>query len=355
VAVEAYKVSRGAVTAEVVGTGTLEARVKTAISSRIQGRIVEMKADQNERVRAGQLLALLDDSDLKWQVAMAKATLEAARATSDRVKADEAKAGAVLEQAKLDYNRTASLQASGVVAQADADKSRETLKVAEAEMKRAAAAIVEAGKQEAAVEHSLRYHEALLEDTRILSPFDGIIVSREREAGDVIVPGGAIFQLVSTEDIWVSAWVDESVMSGIAPGQPARIVFRAEPDKEYAGAVARIGQQVDRDTREFVVDVRVRELPQRWAVGQRAEVYVATGRRENVLTVPFRMVSWREGKPGVYLNKGGRARWQPVKLGMKGLSLAEVTAGLSEGDTLAAGKATGPQAGELDGKRVSPP
>jgi HlyD family secretion protein len=160
---------------------------------------------------------------------------------------------------------------------------------------------------------------------------------------------------VSTEDIWVSAWVDESAMSGITPGQPARIVFRSEPGKEYSGTVARIGQQVDRDTREFVVDVRVRDLPPKWAVGQRAEVYIATGQKENALTVPFRMVGWKEGKPGVYMNKGGRARWQFVKLGLKGLSLAEVTEGLSEGDALVAGKAVGPQAGELDGKRVSLP
>ena len=355
VAVEAYKVSRGTVTAEVVGTGTLEARVKTAVSSKIQGRIVELKADQNDRVKTGQLLATLDDSELKWQVEMAKATLESARATSERVKADETKSKAVWEQAKLDYDRTTSLQTSGVVAQADVDKSREGLKVAEADLKRAAAAIVEAAKQEAAVEHTLRYHQALLENTRIFSPFDGIIVSREREAGDIIVPGAAIFQLVSTEDIWASAWVDESAMAGIAPGQPARIVFRSEPGKEYPGTVARVGQQVDRDTREFVVDVRVRELPQKWAVGQRAEVYINTGCKENVLTVPFRMVAWKAGKPGVYLNKGGRARWQPVKLGMKGLSGAEVAEGLSEGDALVAGKAVGPQAGEIDGKRLSLP
>jgi len=104
-----------------------------------------------------------------------------------------------------------------------------------------------------------------------------------------------------------------------------------------------------------VVDVRVRELPQRWAVGQRAEVYINTGRKEDVLTVPFRMVAWKAGKPGVYLNKGGRARWQPVKLGMKGLSAAEVMEGLAEGDALVAGKAVGPQAGEIDGKRLSLP
>jgi HlyD family secretion protein len=353
VPVEVHKISRGTVTAEIVGTGTLEARIKTAVSSKIQGRLVELKADQNDRVKKGQLLAVLDDSELKWQVEMAKATLETAHATWGRVKADEDRAKAVSEQAKLDNDRTAGLQSSGIVAQADLDKSREQLKVAGADVKRAAMAIIETSKQEGAAEHALRYQEAMLENTRIFSPFDGFIVSREREAGDVIVPGSAIFQLVSTEDIWVSAWVEESAMPDITPGLPARIVFRSEPSKEYYGTVARMGQQVDRDTREFVVDVRLKELPQRWAIGQRAEVYIAKGHKENVLTVPFRMVAWKVGKPGAYLNKNGRARWQPIKLGLKGLGAAEVTEGLSEGDTLVFSRGTGPQPVELDGKRVS--
>jgi len=353
VPVEVHKISRGTVTAEVVGTGTLEARIKTAVSSKIQGRLVELKADQNDRVKKGRLLAILDDSELKWQVEIAKATLETAHATLERVKADEARAKAVSEQAKLDNDRTASLQSSGIVAQAELDKSREQLKVAGADVKRAATAVIEAQKQEGAAEHTLRYHEAMLENTRILSPFDGFIVSREREAGDVIVPGSAIFQLVSTEDIWVSAWVEESAMPDIAPGLPARIIFRSEPSKEYYGTVARMGQQVDRDTREFVVDVRLKELPQRWAVGQRAEVYIAKGQKENVLTVPFRMVAWKVGKPGVYLNNNGRARWQPIKLGLKGLGAAEVTEGVSEGDMLVFSRGAGPQPVELDGKRVN--
>jgi HlyD family secretion protein len=353
VPVEVHKISRSTVTAEIVGTGTLEARIKTAVSSKIQGRLVELRADQNDRVKKGQLLAILDDSELKWQVEMAKATLETAHATWERVKADEARAKAVSEQAKLDNDRAASLQSSGIATQAELDKSREQLKVAGADVKRAAMAIIETSKQEGAAEHALRYQEAMLENTRILSPFDGFIVSREREAGDVIVPGGAIFQLVSTQDIWVSAWVEESAMPDIVSGLPARIIFRSEPSKEYYGTVARMGQQVDRDTREFVVDVRLKELPQRWAVGQRAEVYIAGGHKENVLTVPFRMVAWKEGKSGVYLNNNGRARWQPIKLGLKGLGAAEVTEGLSEGDTLVFSREGGPQPVELDGKRVS--
>jgi len=77
-------------------------------------------------------------------------------------------------------------------------------------------------------------------------------------------------------------------------------VFRSEPDKSYAGEVARLGRESDRETREFLVDVRVRELRQNWAVGQRAEVYIETGRQADVVLLPARLVVWRDGTAGVY-------------------------------------------------------
>lgn len=95
VPVEAFEVKPGLVVGEVMGTGTLEARVKTTISARIQERLAEVLVDQNDSVRAGQLLARLDDAELKRQVEVAEAALVAARFTAERVRVDEARALAV--------------------------------------------------------------------------------------------------------------------------------------------------------------------------------------------------------------------------------------------------------------------
>ena len=97
--VQAYQVVRGAVVAEVMGTGTLEAHTSAAVGSKIPGRIVEIRADQNDRVRSDQVLAVLDDSELKSQVEVASAALQTAQATLTRVKTDKARAEAVLELA----------------------------------------------------------------------------------------------------------------------------------------------------------------------------------------------------------------------------------------------------------------
>jgi HlyD family secretion protein len=167
----------------------------------------------------------------------------------------------------------------------------------------------------------------------------------------VVVPGSSLLQLISTNEIWVSAWVDETVMARLATGQAARVVFRSEPQKSYAGQVARLGREADRETREFLVDVRVPVLPKNWAVGQRAEVYVDTGRKESALVLPMRFMSWRAGKPGVLTVENGKARWREVKLGLRGLEAVEVVEGLTAGAVVC--KAKEAKATLAEGQRVA--
>lgn len=330
----AHTVTTGEVRGEVMGTGTLEARVKTVISPRIQERLTEVLVDQGDPVKSGQLLARLDDAPTRRQVAIAEAALASAKATVERVRADEARAQAVLQQARLDHNRATELLAGKIAAQADYDKTAEALRVAEADLKSAQSAIVEAESQVLTAEKTLQYQRELLAFTEMRSPYDGLVTRRDRDPGGVVVPGASILQVVATNEIWVSAWVDETAMAGLQVGQPARVVFRSEPAKNYAGEVARLGREADRETREFVVDVRVRELPKNWTIGQRAEVFIETGRRANAVLIPTQFVRWREGKPGVFVNQRGRARWREVTLGLRGSQAVEAAEGLSAGDQI---------------------
>jgi HlyD family secretion protein len=347
VTVSALTAKRGSVEAEVLGAGTLIAHTRATISPKIQGRLVALTVDQNDTVAKDQLLARLDDSDLREQQAIARANLEAARAAHQRAQADQERAEAVKVQAKLEYDRQSQLQAKQIVSESTLDQSRENLHVAEAEDTRAAAAVTEAQKQILAAERTLDYQNAKLADTSIYSPFDGLITRRDRDLGDIAVPGASIFQLISTRDIWVSAWVDESFMAAVKPGQKARIVFRSEAGKDYWGRVIRVSPEVDRETREFLVDVAPEELPQRWAVGQRAEVFIVTGKKDNVVRIPGKMIRWRDGRAGVLVNEGGKAAWRNLELGMTGRESVEVTNGLAENDTVI-------MASEAQAKKLQP-
>jgi len=186
------------------------------------------------------------------------------------------------------------------------------------------------------------------------SPYDGLITRRDRDPGGIVVPGSSILQLVATNEVWVSAWVDETAMMGLKVDQPARVVFRSASAKSCGGEVARLGREADRETREFVVDVRVKELPESWTIGQRAEVFIETGHKSGVVMIPQPYLLWREGKPGVFVNDHGKPRWRDITPGIRGLKDLEVTQGITAGEQIVK-----PPAGQklplTEGQRISVP
>lgn len=332
VPVAAFEVNYTDLTVETMGTGTLEARVSSIISAKIQGRIVELAADQGDIVEHGQILVRLDDSDLQRQVDVAEATVEMNRAALDRLRTEQRRSEIVLRQARLEHDRTLDAYAKGAATTTERDRAIERLEIAEAELARAEAAIVEAQKAMVAAERSLDHRRSQLDDTIIRSPIRGMIVRRDRDRGDVVVPGSSIYRLVETGTLWVSAWVDETAMAGLEVNQPARVVFRAQPHHSNRGHVARLGREVDPELREFIVDVVVDELPATWAVGQRAEVYITTERVERALTIPAEFLMVRDGITGVWVSKNDRAAWQPCEVGLRGRTMIEITDGLDAGD-----------------------
>jgi HlyD family secretion protein len=353
ISVTEHRVERGEIVAEVMGTGTLEAHFKSTISPRISGRIQEVLVDMGDRVTAGQLLVKLDDVDMKPQVEIAQATVVVSQSALDRLQADRSQALAVLEQTTADHERALRLRPGGAISQEDVDKSTANWRIAQAGVARTDAALIEGRKQLIAAETSLAYRKALLGDTEIVAPFDGLIVQRQRDPGDIAVPGSAILTLISIKELWITAWVDETEMSRVAIGQPARVVFRSEPDHAYRGEVARLGRQADRETREFTVDVRVLELPKNWATAQRAEVYIETDRKKSVPLIPAKFVQWQDDTPGVFCKVGDRTQWRAVKLGLHSREVVEVTEGLQPGDWVvvpADGKTTA-----IEGRRISVP
>ncbi len=353
-AVAAHTVARGMIVGEVMGTGTLEARVKTTMSARIQERLAQVLVDQGDRVKAGQLLARLDDAETQQQVAVAAAALDAAHRTSDRVGADLARSEAVLALARLDHQRTTGLLATKAASRADVDKTAEGLHVAEADLKRSNAAIAEAQSQVVMAEKTLLYRQEQLAFTEIRAPYDGLIIRRDRDPGDVLVPGASLMQLVSLDELWVSAWVDETAIPALATGQPARILFRSEPGRDYPGTVARLGREADRETREFLVDVHVSELPTNWAIGQRTDIFIEVGRQTDALLLPQAFLVWKAGQPGVFVDQEGRARWRGVTLGLHGAQDIAVTQGLSAGESVVR-PAAGRNTALTDGQRIARP
>ncbi len=353
VPVASHIVSTGTVVRSVMGTGTLEARIRTTISPKIPGRIAEVLVDQGTLVKAGELLVRLDDEDLAQQVRMASAGIGSSEATLGRFRAEIAQAKSTFAKTEAELARTQKLIDTNSISQSEFDQTKEDFELAKAGLLKAEANLLEAEQQVNLSRETLKFQEARLADAKLLAPFDGLVIARERDAGAIVVPGSPILQVVSLDELWVSAWVDETEMDQLKDQQPAKIVFRSQPTTEYEGAVARLGKQSDRETREFTVDVRVLRLPDTWAIGQRAEVFIETGRIDESILIPATYLFKQGNQPGVFVHSDGNAKWRAIKLGIEGRDDVAVMEGLSSGEVIV--RPLQSSAKLTDGRKVSVP
>lgn len=323
VPVRTVRPERGQVVVEVFGTGTLESKVVVGVSSKIVGKVVEVLVDQGDVVTAGQTLARLESKDFKDAVGVAVAQRDQAQAE--------------LTKARVDLDRERPLLASGLVPTSEFDTIDAAYRVAEAKLKNAEAASGVA--------------QAKLLDTQIVSPASGLVITRNLEVGSTVVPGAPIFRVAATVP-WVVTQVDERETGQLRLGQPARVVFETDPALVQPGHVTRLAAEVDRVTEEREVDVSLDRPSANQFLGQRADTYIETARKQDVPRLPLATLVIRGGRPGVLVVVEGRARWRSVQLGLRDRQFVEVVSGVTERDLVI----TGPLAGKKpisDGERVS--
>lgn len=277
----------GSVAREIRGPGTVQSRVPVTVGARITGLVVSVHADEGDQVRRGQLLAVLDDRDLAAKAAAARTERELARANHERDRE-------VFEK--------------GYISQAAMDAARAALAGAEANAQAAAAALSYA---------------------RIRAPMDGVITRREIEVGDTVVPGGTLFRLVDRKQLWVVTRIDESVVGGVAVGQPATIVLRT--GEQLTGKVARVALEADAATREIEVDVAFDTPPVRFAIDQEAEVTIHAG-NESGLIAPASALRQQKGAATLLVVADGRVEQRAVTLGASDGRRVIIRDGLKAGE-----------------------
>jgi HlyD family secretion protein len=332
--VRSHPVVRETVVVEALGTGSVESRQMASVSFEVTGRVTMIHVDQGDRVTKGQLLAAIDDGTFRAEVALAEQQVELAKSTSRRLDADITRAEAVRQGAVDGLERIRSLASKGAASEENLDVAEERMQVATAELSRARAAQLEAHQSIAAAARRLDRTQADLDRAIVQSPFDGVVVRREREVGDVAVPGAAVLRLAATDTVWASVWVDETYLGSLSVGQPARIVLRSEPERALRGAVSRIGREVDRETRELLVDVVFDAAPETLVFGQRVDLWIELARAPAALCIPSGSVAHVGGREGVFVLDGSRASFRPIEFGRRGRELVEVVRGLSEGDVV---------------------
>ena len=334
VAVIPHRASEGVVLAEALGTGSVESRRMLDVSFEVTARLVEIHVDQGDRVQKGQVLAAIDNATFKAEVALGEQEVSLAESTLQRLDADIARSRAVLKGAEDGLTRIRPLVDSGAASEEALDVAVERQRVAAAELARSQAAQLEGQEAVSTARRRLDRAKTALARTVVHSPFDGIVLRREREVGDVAVPGGAVLRLAATDTVWASVWVDETYLDALKVGLPARIALRSDVDQVLRGKVARVGHEVDRETRELLVDVLFDAPPENLVFGQRVDLWVELARRTDVLRIPAHVVIQRDGQEGALVADGTRAKFRALEFGERGRELVEVTGGLSVGDVV---------------------
>ncbi|MEW5974605.1 MAG: efflux RND transporter periplasmic adaptor subunit [Acidobacteriota bacterium] len=351
-----FAVERGDIARSVVATGKIEPKAKVQVKSKASGIVKKLLVDYGAVVQQGQILAELDKEELQARVREAKASLLAAQAAEqsaqaayerNRVEAE----GADLPFLKSSMERARELYKEGLLAKSqveDTEKAyqlalnkqmaaRRGVAVTKAEMARAKAQVAQA-------QATLDRTEEDLRNSTIVSPMDGLVLSRDVEVGDavssILILGSQatlIMNLGDVSDVYVLGKVDEADIGKVYLGQPARIVVESFKEEAFEGKVTKIsplGVEKDNVT-TFEVRVSIRNPTGKLKANMSANAEIILQEKKGVLLIPESAVLYdKQRNSSVQLpdprTETGR-RTIAVKLGISNGVKAEVVEGLKEG------------------------
>jgi HlyD family secretion protein len=334
--VKIIKAERRDLTAQVYGNGTVEAKVVVGISSKTTGKVIQLYADQGDRVKKGLLLAKLENDDVIQQRTQSEAEVSRSDATLNVEMANLKKAGANLKLAENNVRRYRDLVGKNLVSRQEAEQYENGYQVAEEEVARCTAAVESARMGQKANRAGLGVAKSKVADTLIYAPQDGVIISRDLEKGATVTPGMSIFRLADPQTVWVKANVDESQLKGVTVGRKAAINLRSMPGEQLQGQVARVGRESDRVTEELEVDVAFTPALKDFRLGEQADVHITTEARKGVLSIPSAALVSKGKSRGVFLVEKGRLKFREITAGIEDPQhFTEVLTGLTGAERIA--------------------
>jgi HlyD family secretion protein len=350
------KVEKGDLAKSVVATGKVTPIIKVEVKSKASGIVKKLFVDYGDRVKKGQLLAQLDKVEIEAQVAQSQAGLEAAQASLKSAQADYERAkvdaeGPDVPLLKRAYDRDVSMAKDGVVSESaleDAQKNYEMAlnkqNVSKAQVTVLRAKIAQSQANVAQDEANLKQLEEQLSYTDIVSPIDGIVLSRDVQMGDavssILVLGSTatlVMTLGDTSEVYVKGKVDESDIGKVYLGQRARIKVESFKDKTFEGKVTKISPMgVEKDNvTTFEVRVSIQNPGGELKAEMTANAEVILEEHKNVLQIPEGAILYdKDKKASVEIpnpkGKDGKDKIA-VNIGISNGAKTEVLSGLKEG------------------------
>jgi HlyD family secretion protein len=325
----------GAPNAVLNASGYVTARRRATVSSKVTGKVMEIFVEEGKAVKRGQILARLDDSQLRAMQSVEQAQLASAQKAA-------AENEARLKEAELTLGRRQQLVKEKVISKAELDS-------AEAEVDSLKARIAMANQQVEVAQRQLDARQTDLNDMVVRAPFDGVAISKDAQPGEMISPvsaGGGftrtgICTIVDMSSLEIEVDVSESYINRVKPGQPVEAVLDAYPEWRIPSKVITSVPSADRQKATVRVRIAFDQLDPRILHDMGVKVSflseapplasAAEQARARVL-VPKGAVRTVDGTSIVFVVRGDRVERRAVKLGGNDGDLMEVASGLTAGD-----------------------
>lgn len=256
--------------AQLHASGYVVAQRRASVASKATGRVVEMRVSEGSVLKAGELIARLDASDVQAAIAAAEAALAQARAGQAQADAQLRQAQVELGNADAELQRARGLEQQGFVSPQAVDAARRRADSARAALALAQAGIASAGAGQAQALAQLQAQRVNRDNTEVRAPFDGVVLVKNANVGDMITPfssaagtSGAVVTMADMGTLEVEADVAEANVGLVRIDQPVEITLDALPEARFRGSVARIVPTVDRAKATVMTKVRFERLDPR--------------------------------------------------------------------------------------------
>ncbi|MEN6615718.1 MAG: efflux RND transporter periplasmic adaptor subunit, partial [Syntrophorhabdus sp.] len=303
---------------------------KAALASKITARLVELFVEEGNHVKKNQILARLENADLAATLRQAEANLNVSRSSVDQAKAE-------LHDAQVNFEREKRLLAKEFTTKSSYD-------AAEARYKKALAAVKGAQSTVRANEAAVREAKVSLEYTYIRAPFDGVVLTKNADIGDIVTPIGAaatakaaVVTIADMSTLKVEADVSESNLGKLKVGQPCQIQLDAIPDTRFDGTIHMIVPTADRTKATVMVKVSFNKIDSRVLPEMSAKVAflsreMSESEKKPGTAVNTRAIIQKNGGKYVYIIRQGRAVLTQVTTGEVFGDMTELTSTVTSGE-----------------------
>lgn len=354
--VETFTLHRGSLDRRLHLTGTIVSEAMVDVFSKVSGLLESIKVEQGDRVRADQVIAMVEREEKEAQLQEARAALDVLRARWTQIETgarpeEITQAEQLVLQTKArwernleNYKRLKNLKESDFISQHSLDEAILQVTISEAEYRSAGEKLTllrKGARQEdrdallaqiRQVEAALRLARIHLKNTTIGAPIGGIISKRFLDRGALVSITSPIVRIVAMDTVKAVVQVVESELAQLKAGAIAEIHVDAYKEEIFQGTVVRISPTVDPESRTADVEIQVDNRDHRLKPGMFARVNLIAQRRDGVLLLSRDSLLTKSGPTRVFIHVSGRALLREVSLGLEGEKYVEVLRGLQEGD-----------------------